>query len=63
MERYLEEFAELMSIMKRLREPDGCPWDRAQNMTTLCPHIIEEAYELVDAIEASNKLQTTTITN
>ena len=54
MERYLEEFAELMSIMKRLREPDGCPWDRAQNMTTLCPHIIEEAYELVDAIEAAD---------
>ncbi|MDY3869068.1 MAG: nucleoside triphosphate pyrophosphohydrolase, partial [Pyramidobacter sp.] len=35
--------------MKRLRSPGGCPWDRKQTYETLCPHIVEEAYELVDA--------------
>ncbi len=43
-----------MSVMKRLRAPGGCPWDRRQTMKTLCPHIVEEAYELVDAIESSS---------
>ena len=52
MEQYLEDFANLNKVMKKLRAPDGCPWDRAQTMESLCPHIIEEAYELVDAIEA-----------
>ena len=52
MEQYLEEFAKLNEVMKKLRAPDGCPWDRAQTMESLCPHIVEEAYELVDAIEA-----------
>ena len=50
----LEDFAKLNEIMKKLRAPDGCPWDRAQTMESLCPHIVEEAYELVDAIEAPN---------
>ena len=54
MDQYLKDFAELVSVMKRLRATDGCPWDRAQNMVTLCPHIIEEAYELVDAIEKND---------
>ena len=53
MHQYLEEFGNLNEVMKRLRAPDGCPWDRAQTMETLCPHVIEEAYELVDAIESS----------
>ncbi|MDD3426207.1 MAG: nucleoside triphosphate pyrophosphohydrolase [Aminobacterium sp.] len=40
----------LVSIMARLRAPEGCPWDREQTFETLRSHIIEEAYELVDAI-------------
>lgn len=44
-------FARLEEIMKRLRAPGGCPWDRKQTYSSLCPHIIEEAYELVDAID------------
>lgn len=40
----------LVSIMARLRAPEGCPWDREQTFKTLRSHIIEEAYELVDAI-------------
>ena len=43
--------ARLASIMSRLRGPDGCPWDKEQTHSSLRPHLIEEAYEVVDAIE------------
>ncbi|MCF7935378.1 MAG: nucleoside triphosphate pyrophosphohydrolase [Synergistales bacterium] len=36
--------------MEQLRAPDGCPWDREQNLRSLRPYIIEEAYELIQAI-------------
>ena len=36
--------------MDRLRDPEGCPWDREQTMHTLAPYFLEEAYEVVDAI-------------
>lgn len=36
--------------MKKLRAPDGCPWDREQTFTTIAPYTIEEAYEVADAI-------------
>ena len=45
------EFERLQEIMRRLRAPGGCPWDREQTLETLRPYIIEEAYELVEAIE------------
>jgi len=41
---------DLVNIMERLRKPGGCPWDREQNFESLRKYIIEEAYELVDAI-------------
>ena len=44
----------LKEIVKRLRAPDGCPWDIEQTFQSLTPHIIEEAYELVDAIESED---------
>jgi MazG family protein len=40
--------------MARLRSPGGCPWDREQNHRTLRFHAVEEAYELMDAIEAGD---------
>ena len=40
--------------MARLRSPGGCPWDREQNHQTLRFHAVEEAYELMDAIEAGD---------
>jgi MazG family protein len=46
-----ENISTLIDIVKRLRAPNGCPWDREQTFQSLTPHIIEEAYELVDAIE------------
>jgi nucleoside triphosphate diphosphatase len=41
---------ELLSIMERLRAPDGCPWDRQQTFASIAPYTIEEAYEVADAI-------------
>ncbi|MCK4739614.1 MAG: nucleoside triphosphate pyrophosphohydrolase, partial [Deltaproteobacteria bacterium] len=41
----------LTDIMKTLRRPNGCPWDREQTPETIIPFIIEEAYEVIDAIE------------
>src|SRR3989442_859625 len=45
-------FQRLLDIMKRLREPGGCPWDREQTPTSLKPFLIEEAYEVLEAIES-----------
>ena len=39
-------------ISARLRQPDGCPWDREQTHTSLRKHLLEEAYEVYDALEA-----------
>jgi ATP diphosphatase len=41
----------LLAIMKVLREPGGCPWDREQTFATIAPYTIEEAYEVASAIE------------
>ena len=45
-------FALLAGIMARLRAPNGCPWDREQNFDTIKPYLIEETYEVMDAIDA-----------
>ena len=45
---------ELLEIMRRLRAPGGCPWDREQTLDTLKPFLIEECYELIDAIESGD---------
>ena len=50
-ERYT--FEDLMEITRRLVGPEGCSWDRAQTHETLRRFAVEEAYELVDAIESS----------
>ena len=42
---------ELIEVIKRLRAPDGCQWDREQTHETLRPNMLEEAYEAVDAID------------
>ncbi|MCA9563401.1 MAG: nucleoside triphosphate pyrophosphohydrolase [Myxococcales bacterium] len=42
----------LQRIVAALRSPDGCPWDRKQTHATLKPYLIEEAYEVLDAIDA-----------
>jgi nucleoside triphosphate diphosphatase len=45
------DIATLLAIMKTLREPGGCPWDRDQSFATIAPYTIEEAYEVASAIE------------
>ncbi len=45
------EFARLVEIMKRLRAPGGCPWDREQTAESLKPYLVEEVYEVLDALE------------
>lgn len=47
-------FDELVTIVKRLRADDGCPWDKAQTFQSLTPYIIEEAYELVDCMKSQS---------
>ncbi|MBG91242.1 MAG: nucleoside triphosphate pyrophosphohydrolase [Actinobacteria bacterium] len=42
----------LVDVIKRLRAPGGCPWDQEQTFESLTPHIIEEAYELVDTMKS-----------
>jgi tetrapyrrole methylase family protein/MazG family protein/ATP diphosphatase len=44
----------LVDIMRRLLAPDGCPWDREQTLESLRPYVIEEAHEVVDAIDAGS---------
>ncbi len=46
-------FDELVRTIWRLRQPDGCPWDREQTHASIAKNMIEEAYEAVDAIEGS----------
>src|ERR1700746_410511 len=45
-------FARLVEIMARLRAPGGWPWDRAQNVYSTKPYLLEETYEVLDAIDA-----------
>ena len=46
-----EKFAELVNLIARLRAPGGCPWDREQTHESLKPMLLEEAYEVVEAID------------
>ena len=46
---------DLVEIMAKLRGNPGCPWDKSQTHETLKPFIIEEAYEVVDAISRKNR--------
>ncbi|MFQ5901243.1 MAG: nucleoside triphosphate pyrophosphohydrolase [Thermodesulfobacteriota bacterium] len=46
---------ELLKIMARLRGPSGCPWDRKQDLQSLIPFLIEESYEVIEAIEKGDR--------
>jgi len=45
-------FTRLVEIMATLRGPDGCPWDREQTIDSLKPFVLEETYEVIEAIDA-----------
>jgi MazG family protein len=42
--------SQLVGLMQRLLAPDGCPWDREQTLETLIPYLVEETYEVIDAL-------------
>lgn len=50
----LRSFEDLLAIMNRLRDPQGCPWDREQTYATLRGYLIEECYEVVDALDRAD---------
>ncbi len=54
MER-IDRFEDLVALMDRLRGPDGCPWDREQTYTTLRGYLLEESYEVVEAIDREDR--------
>jgi MazG family protein len=49
-----EWFEKLVALQKRLRKPNGCPWDREQTHETLRTYLLEEAYEVLDALESGD---------
>ncbi|MCR4391624.1 MAG: MazG family protein [Candidatus Acetothermia bacterium] len=48
---------ELVQVIAHLRGPDGCPWDRAQTHRTLIPYLLEEAYEVAEALQAEASVE------
>jgi MazG family protein len=54
MSRATDALERLLAIMERLRGPDGCPWDREQTLRTLRPYVLEETYEVLEAIDAGD---------
>jgi MazG family protein len=52
-----DRFERLLEIMRRLRAPDGCPWDREQTLASLRPFVLEETYEVLEAIEGGTPAQ------
>ena len=46
-----QRFSTLVEIMQRLRSPNGCPWDLKQTFDTMKPYLLEETYEVMEAID------------
>jgi MazG family protein len=49
-----EQLLQLVRVMARLRAPGGCPWDREQDHRSLAKHLLEEAHEVLDAIDGED---------
>ncbi len=47
----MQEFYKLVDIMKKLRAPNGCPWDREQTIESLKPYLLEEVYETLEVMD------------
>ncbi len=52
-----QAFDDLVALVARLRAPDGCPWDRKQTHDSLKPYLIEESYEVLEALDRNDPLQ------
>jgi uncharacterized protein YabN with tetrapyrrole methylase and pyrophosphatase domain len=53
----VDEFNNLLSVADKLLGPTGCPWDREQTFFTLQPYLLEEAHELIEAIDSQNPVK------
>src|SRR5687767_15965202 len=53
-DRVGDRFDRLVAIMRALRAPGGCPWDREQTQASLRPFVLEETYEVPEAIESGS---------
>jgi tetrapyrrole methylase family protein / MazG family protein len=51
MKKTCDKFEELIKVVRKLRAPNGCPWDRVQSHATLKPYMVEEVYEALEAID------------
>ena len=49
-----DSFIELIKVLRKLREPGGCDWDRKQTSQSLTPYLLEEVYEVIESIEENN---------
>ena len=49
-----KSFTNLLNIVRQLRGPDGCPWDKEQTHESLLPYFLEEAYEVIEGVEAGD---------
>ena len=49
-----DAFIRLLEILRRLRAPGGCPWDQEQTSNSLIPYLLEETYEIIEAIEEND---------
>ncbi|HET9960058.1 MAG TPA: MazG family protein, partial [Polyangiaceae bacterium] len=50
-----QTYPALIEVMQRLLAPDGCPWDREQDMASLRKYVLEEACEVIDAIDSGDR--------
>jgi tetrapyrrole methylase family protein/MazG family protein len=50
-----QELTGLISLIKKLRAPDGCPWDRKQKQEDISKYILEESYEVIESLEAGDQ--------
>lgn len=53
-DKYTSLLQDLVELMQKLRGRDGCPWDKEQNHASLKPHLVEETYEVIDAIDSGD---------
>jgi tetrapyrrole methylase family protein/MazG family protein len=54
-DQHQKEFAELVKIIAKLRGPEGCPWDKKQTHTSLREFLLEETYEVLEALDENNR--------
>ena len=54
----MTELNRLIEIIATLRGPEGCPWDRAQDLTSMRPYLLEEVYETLEAMDTIQSDQT-----